>query len=488
MGGDYYDRQMEHSDNISEEANNNEVPFQPLVENISNTNQIFGGSGSIIGNTNTLEQYNSQRNKIGRQNGLHPTLDPRNYKDKNMLCSAKNPVVFALDVTGSMCEWPQIIYDKMPMFFGQIMMNKYINDLQISFCAVSDYGDEITLQVTEFSNAHEIDERISLLYLGGGMGPLVRHEAYEASAFFYSYMVDLPNCEIPFFFLTCDEDFYPEVASYRLKKKLGRDSQFDPIKGKKIFQDLQRKYNVFIIKKPYNDKNIEKGELDQWISAVGKERILIIDNPKASIDLIMGAIALTNGRTIDDYINDMKLRGQTQERINIVIESLRIYWDALQAGKIKIIKRNIKEKNDSENISKIEKIEIDNFDKNVDREIKTIEKEQTLKIFRDNFLGLDFTNDDYLKEINKDYEKVDLEFKGKIPEELLCPLTNKLFVEPVKLNDEYTFEKQAILKWLQIFDVHPVLDKKIENKNIVKDYKTQSEVSDYFETVKNLLD
>ena len=86
------------------------------------------------------------------------------------------------------------------------------------------------------------------------------------------------------------------------------------------------------------------------------------------------------------------------------------------------------------------------------------------------------------------YEKVNSEFCGKIPEELLCPLTNKLFVEPVKLNDGSVFEKQAIAKWFELFDVHPINELKIENKSYVKDYKTQLEVSDYFETVKNLLD
>jgi hypothetical protein len=94
----------------------------------------------------------------------------------------------------------------------------------------------------------------------------------------------------------------------------------------------------------------------------------------------------------------------------------------------------------------------------------------------------------YLNDLNSDYEKVDREFRGKIPEELLCPLTNKLFVEPVKLSDGSVFEKQAIDKWFELFDVHPLNETKIQNKNYIKDYKTQLEVSDYFETVKNLLD
>jgi len=476
MGGGYYERQMSSNDN---EPNENFNTGNFSISDSYTSNQIFGGEGSMISNSNTLDSYNSQRNKIGRQNGLHPTLDPRNYKEKNMISTAKNPVVFALDVTGSMSEWPQIIYDKMPMFFGQILMNKYLSDLQISFCAVADYGDEITLQVTEFSNAHEIDERISLLYLGGGMGPMIRHEAYESSGFFYSYMVDLINCDLPFFFLTCDEDYYPSVAQYRIKKKLGRDSEFEEIKGKKIFQDLQKKFNVFIIKKPYNDKKIEEGEIDQWIGTVGKERILVIDNPKASIDLILGTIAITNGRTLEEYENDMKNRGQTQDRIKEVILSLKIYHDALKNGKIKIIRK--KDFNDN--------LEGKSQEYNNSNNIQELnEKDKRLKIFYEKFKGVDFRHDNYLKELNENYEKVDRDFHGKIPEEYLCPLTNKLFVEPVKFKDGSIFENQAIAKWLQMYDVHPITEKKFENVNYVKDYKTLMDVNEYYETVKNLLD
>jgi len=486
MGGGYYEREME---NDIHDYNYTTVGYNEgnIIPNDFNNNKIFGGEGTVIGRTNSFSTYNSKRNKIGRHNGLHPTLDPRNYKQKNMQTNCKNPIVFALDVTGSMCEWPQIIYDKMPMFFGQILQNGYLNDMQISFCAVSDYGDEISLQVTEFSNAPEIDERISLLYFGGGMGPLVRHEAYELAGFFYSYMVDLSNAHLPFFFLTCDEDFYPEIPNYKIIKKLGREPQFDVVKGKKIFQDLVKKYNVFIIKKPYNDKNIEQGEIDQWQSAVGKERILIIDNPKASIDLIMGAIAVTNGRSLEEYCIDMEKRGQTNERISHVKLSLKAYYEAMKEGKIKIIKNseNLNYEKNEDNTNKTTSEE-DTLSKDNNKDIET-NKEKRLKTFYETFKGVDFYHDDYLNELNKNYEKVDSEFNGKIPEELLCPLTRKLFVEPVKLNDGSIFELQAISRWCEMFDVHPITDKKIQDKNFIKNYKTIYKVNEYFETVKNLI-
>ena len=57
----------------------------------------------------------------------------------------------ALDVTGSMGEWPKIIYDKLPMFYGQIMMKNYLPAPSVSFSAVGDAtSDDAPLQVTRF--------------------------------------------------------------------------------------------------------------------------------------------------------------------------------------------------------------------------------------------------------------------------------------------------------------------------------------------------
>lgn len=33
---------------------------------------------------------------------MHKSLDPKNFKDQKLKCDHKNPIIFALDVTGSM--------------------------------------------------------------------------------------------------------------------------------------------------------------------------------------------------------------------------------------------------------------------------------------------------------------------------------------------------------------------------------------------------
>jgi len=63
---------------------------------------------------------------------------------------AATPIVIALDVSGSMAEWPRIFYDKLPMLYGQLVLQGYIEDPAISF---SMFSGGKPLQVTPFIRA-----------------------------------------------------------------------------------------------------------------------------------------------------------------------------------------------------------------------------------------------------------------------------------------------------------------------------------------------
>lgn len=241
------------------------------------------------------------------------------------------------------------------MFYGQIMMQGYLKDPSVSFCAIDDTHDNVPLQVTEFGQSVEIDKLISKIYLeSGGSGEMPQHEAYELSAFFYLQQCELENVELPYFFITGDEHFYQRIKKQVINKIMGDVSE--PFEKKKenvslpsffskvkkffggstdepkqedissieIFKALKKKFNVFHIHKQYFSKQLQKDELNDWIEALGEEWILELQTPKAVIDVILGVIALTSGsRTIEEYIKDMENRGQSVERIKEVKYSLR---------------------------------------------------------------------------------------------------------------------------------------------------------------------
>ena len=45
--------------------------------------------------------------------------------------TSKNPVIIVLDVTGSNINFARLVYDKLPMFYGEIEQKGYLNDFDI---------------------------------------------------------------------------------------------------------------------------------------------------------------------------------------------------------------------------------------------------------------------------------------------------------------------------------------------------------------------
>lgn len=71
------------------------------------------------------------------------------------------------------------------------------------------------------------------------------------------------------------------------------------------------KFNVFHLKKEYDNANAEVIIYKQWADTLGPERVIQFKTPKASVDIVLGLIALTSGaRSLPEYIKDMQDRAQ----------------------------------------------------------------------------------------------------------------------------------------------------------------------------------
>ncbi len=248
---------------------------------------------------------------------------------RRLKCDKENPIVVAMDVTGSMGAASKVIYDKMPMFFGQIKIQDYLPEPAISFAAVGDTTcDRDPIQICDFAEGTELDEWLEKLYLEGGGGGGA-HESYEMFAYYYGEKVDLthPNKK-PFMFFIGDEGFYKTITSSNIKKWFNITSEEVDSAG--IFEDLKEIYNVFLIHKTYSFGSTDKKILKQWTDAIGQECVLILEDPKAVVDVMLGAIALVSeSRDLDTYVADLKGLGadpertQSPERIRNVTKSLK---------------------------------------------------------------------------------------------------------------------------------------------------------------------
>lgn len=296
MGGGYYDRDVYHA-----------LPRS-------------SGAAAAAGYSGVSDE------RLGHNKQIDKSLDPKNYGSVMLRSDFKHPIVFALDVTGSMGDWAKIIYDKLPMFYGQIMTQKYLTDPAISFCAIGDHiSDYAPLQVSKFGQGREIDKNIEKVWLeGGGGGGFT--ESYELAAYFYVKRVSLVYQEIPFFFVTGDEKYYSKIESETVKALLGKEPSEFKVNADVMWEELKMKYNVFYLHKEYDVPRKEAQIIEQWTNILGPERILKVNTAKACVDVILGAIALTSGaRNLEQYLDDMKKRDQEDERIEEVKEALEAY-------------------------------------------------------------------------------------------------------------------------------------------------------------------
>lgn len=350
------------------------------------------------------------------------------------------------------------------MFFGQLQLQGYLQDPALSFCGFGDIAsDRAPLQVSDFGQGLQIDQMISKLFLEGGGGANL-HESYELVAYFY-----LENCEFsqgirPFFFITGDEMFYNELLGVDVQEFIGNQELRD-LDSKSLWAKLKEKYEVFHLHKPYpgpQDKEIK----EQWQQALGKARVLEVSSAKACIDVVLGAIALSSGtRSLQGYLEDMRDRGQTEDRVQEVRDSLRDFAQ-LQGFLLEENNANFAEEEEEEEKAMPADIHA------VRRHVSHILEKGQL------FDGEVHVN---IKELKSFEEK----FKEKIPQDFYCPITQMLFVDPVVASDGNTYEREAIEFWLKDHEKSPLTNIKLRSKELTKNTVLKKLMNDFLERHKN---
>jgi len=246
-------------------------------------------------------------------------------KERSFNSDAVTPIVVCMDITGSMNDYPKIIYDKLPMFYGQIMIQNYVKDPALSFAFYAHAtSDQYPLQVSDFARGNDIDDWLRKMYFyscGGG------DEGLEYPAFLYGHRCTFPNIGEGgkgFYFIIGDslpsfDTIRPDLA----KSILGVDIEV-AMPMEKVFEKLKSKYHVFFVCRIPTTHGLENGDIpssmkQKWIKWVGKDHILLLPEAKAVVDIMLGALCLTVGtRTWETYLKDLQSRGQSDDRIKTV--------------------------------------------------------------------------------------------------------------------------------------------------------------------------
>src|SRR5262249_16946085 len=135
-------------------------------------------------------------------------------------------IAFALDVTGSMGEIPELLARRELPTFMKALLDGGVRDPQVLFLAIGDANtDRASLQVGQFeSSEREMDQWLTWTYLEGGGGGQGK-ESYELGLYFLARHTDI-DCarkrrKRGYVFMTGDENYYPLVSRLQVEKLIG---------------------------------------------------------------------------------------------------------------------------------------------------------------------------------------------------------------------------------------------------------------------------
>jgi hypothetical protein len=231
-------------------------------------------------------------------------IDPH----KTITSHSKNPLIIAIDVTGSMAQWPYEIFDRLPLLFNTL--TQYREDLEICFVAIGDaVVDRWPLQVTSFANGYDLEQLLGSLYGEGGGGD--SPESYGLFAHWVNTHVKTPNAEDkPFLILFGDATMHDRIPSAQLSHYLG-DKVSDGIDAMEAWQQVSENWNTWFLRRPTGTRGdlIDK----QWAKAIGEQKIFHIEDEQRAVDYAMGLIARAWGY-FGDFQDNMRAR-QSEDKV-----------------------------------------------------------------------------------------------------------------------------------------------------------------------------
>lgn len=252
------------------------------------------------------------RTYAGRSGPNEAMIDPHRHLES----ASKNPLVVAVDVTGSMARWPAEIFDRLPLFYNTL--SQYRPDVEVCFAAIGDAGvDRWPLQVTDFAKGYDLEQQLGALYGEGGGGDAP--ESYGLFAWWVEHHVKVPKADQPFLIVFGDAPMHPGVPKAQIQRLLGDASSWSEPDSLQTWGRLAKAWNTWFLRRPTGRKGDEVDQ--QWTKAIGAERIFHIDDEQRAVDYAMGLVARAWGHFADFQKN--MLARHDEGKVKAVAEKIR---------------------------------------------------------------------------------------------------------------------------------------------------------------------
>lgn len=284
------------------------------------------------------DRSSAAAHEVFTQRGCHPLMNPHGVKMRESRDSADHPhslgVVFALDVTGSMGDIPQILATKELPTFMSLLTACGIRDPQLLFMAIGDArSDQAPLQIGQFESTAELmDQWLTWSYLEGGGGGS-GEESYELAFYMAAQHTDL-DCWVKrkkkgYLFLTGDELPYPAVSRHQVDTLVG-DKLDEDLPIEEVIAAAAETYHVFFL---IPDLKRRKTCERRWRDLLG-DHVICMENPADACAVAAAIVGLTEGAIggVDAVPGVLRDGGVADVRISPVVRAIRPYADLLDAG------------------------------------------------------------------------------------------------------------------------------------------------------------
>jgi hypothetical protein len=269
--------------------------------------------------------------QVFTQTACHNLMNPKDVRARESRDSVEHPsslsVVFALDVTGSMGEIPEMLARQELPKFMKILADCKVDDPQLLFLAVGDAtSDTAPLQVGQFESTAELMDRwLTWSYLEGRGGGQ-KHESYELALYFLAEHTDL-DCWVKrkkpgYLFMTGDELPYPAVSRHQVEALIG-DRLDEDIPVAAVVAAVQETFRpFFLIPDPKRRDLCERA----WRDLLG-DHVIAMESPRDTCYAAAGIVALSERVVpdLDGVARVITAAGAPPDRVGAVIRALTPY-------------------------------------------------------------------------------------------------------------------------------------------------------------------
>lgn len=271
--------------------------------------------------------------QVFNQDWVQPKMDPKGVKARESRDSKEHPdalpICFALDISGSMGDIPDLLARKELPTFMKLLMSCGIAHPQILFMAFADARcDEKPLQVGQFeSTAELIDKWLTMTWLNSGhgssySGPMQGGESYELALHFAARHTATDAFEKRkhkgYLFMTGDENAYPAVPRETVQSVLGYDPERD-IPTPEVMEDLRRTWQPFFLIPDPGRRGVE----GEWRTLFGND-VICMQSPVDTCAVAASLVALGEGiwKNTSDAEKGLKASGIDDERVKDTLTAL----------------------------------------------------------------------------------------------------------------------------------------------------------------------